>query len=130
MVLIDTSAWVEYFRGESGVADVVDRCLREEQVVIGDLVWCEVLQGIRSSQQRREVARLFSALPQRNLVGFEVADQAAVNYRLLRREGLTIRKTIDVIIGTFCCLKGLRLVHNDRDFEHMAPLIGLLIMSS
>ena len=127
MVLIDTSAWIEYFQGESKVADIVDRCLQEEQVVMGDLIWCEVLQGIRSKRQRQEVAGFLSTLPRHDMVGFDVADMAAANYRKLRMKGLTIRKTIDVIIGTCCARNSLRLVHHDRDFDLMAPHIGLVL---
>ncbi len=128
MVIIDTSAWIEYFRdGDPGIVGKVDRCLEEEQVGIGDLVLCEVMQGIRSPHQRRTVAELFSALPRFDMVGFHVAEQAARNYRLLRSRGVTVRKTIDVIIGTFCQTNGFTLVHKDRDFDLMADVIGLQV---
>lgn len=126
MVLIDTSAWIEYFRdGEPGIAAEVARCLDEERVIMGDLIYCEVMQGLRSSRQRREIGHLFSTLPSFEMVGFDIADKASANYRLLRAKGLTIRKTIDVIIGTFCAANGVRLVHHDRDFTLMARHIGL-----
>ena len=128
MVIIDTSAWIEYFRdGDPDVVARVERCLEEEQVGMGDLVFCEVMQGLRSARQRRTVSELFSALPRFDMVGFSVAEEAARNYRLLRSKGITVRKTIDVIIGTFCRLNGFALVHNDRDFDLMAPVIGLAV---
>ena len=126
MVMVDTSAWVEYFRG--GVPDVakrVDLCLDQDRVGIGDLVYCEVMQGIRSPRERSEVSGLLLSLPQFSMVGFNMAEKSASNYRLLRSRGVTIRKTIDVLIGTFCAEHGLRLIHNDSDFDLMATHIGL-----
>ena len=129
MVIVDTSAWVEYFRdGEAAVVEKVDRCLKQDLIAIGDLVYCEVMQGIRTQHQRDEVSALLLALPQYQMVGFHIAERAAHNYRLLRSRGITVRKTIDVIIGTFCAENGLQLMHRDRDFDLMAPHIGLKIL--
>ena len=126
MVLVDTSAWIEYFRdGKQAVVEEVDRCLEEESVIMGDLVYCEVMQGIKSPRQRSDVARLLDALPRRDMVGFEIAAKSASNYRLLRSKGITVRKTMDVLIGTFCAENGVRLVHSDRDFAMMSMHIGL-----
>ena len=126
MVIVDTSAWVEYFRGgEPAVVEKVDRCLAEDLVAIGDLVYCEVMQGVYSHRQRAEVSSLLLSLPRFGMVGFAVAERSAANYRLLRSRGITIRKTIDVLIGTFCAENALTLVHCDRDFDLMAPHIGL-----
>jgi predicted nucleic acid-binding protein len=129
MVIVDTSAWVEYFRG--GVADVVekvDRCLDQDHVGIGDLVYCEVMQGIRASRERAEVSSLLLSLPRFEMVGFGIAEKSASNYRLLRSKGVTVRKTIDVLIGTFCAEHGFELVHCDSDFGLMAKHIGLDII--
>lgn len=129
MVIVDTSAWVEYFRG--GVPDVVekvDRCLERDLVGIGDLVYCEVMQGIRSSRERGEVSSLLLSLPRFDMVGFSMAEKSASNYRLLRSKGVTVRKTIAVLIGTFCAEHGLQLVHHDSDFDLMAKHLGLDIL--
>ena len=129
MVIVETSAWVEYFRG--GVPDVVekvDRCLERDLVGIGDLVYCEVMQGIRSSRERGEVSSLLLSLPRFDMVGFSIAEKSASNYRLLRSKGVTVRKTIDVLIGTFCAEHGLQLVHHDSDFDLMAKHLGLDIL--
>jgi predicted nucleic acid-binding protein len=129
MVIVDSSAWVEYFRaGDPSVVEKVDRCLDQELVGIGDLVYCEVMQGIYSRRRREEVSSLLLSLPQFEMVGFEMAEKSAANYRLLRSHGVTIRKTIDVIIGTFCVENGLTIVHHDRDFDRMAPHIGLTVL--
>lgn len=126
MVIVDTSAWIEYFRdGEPDVVAKVDRCLDRNLVGIGDLVYCEVMQGIRSPRRRGDVSSLFLSLPQFDMVGFHIAEKSATNYRLLRSKGVTVRKTIDVLIGTFCTERGFQIVHHDSDFDLMARHIGL-----
>ena len=129
MVIIDTSAWIEYLRGGiPRVVKKVDQCLEEDLVGIGDLVYCEVMQGIRAPRERSRVSSLLLSLPQFDMVGFSIAEKSAANYRLLRSKGVTIRKTIDVLIGTFCAEHGLRIVHHDSDFDLMAKHIGLEIL--
>lgn len=129
MVIVDTSAWVEYFRpGDPTTVEKVDRCLDQDLVGIGDLIYCEVMQGIYSSRRRAEVSSLLLPLPRFEMVGFEIAEKAAANYRLLRSRGVTVRKTIDVMIGTFCAENGMTIVHYDRDFDLMAPHIGLVVV--
>jgi predicted nucleic acid-binding protein len=129
MVMVDTSAWIEFFKG--GAPDVVgkvDRCLDRDVVAIGDLVYCEVMQGIRSARERRDISSLLLSLPRFEIAGFEIAEKSAANYRLLRSKGVTVQKTIDVLIGTFCAEHGLPLVHCDSDFDLMARHIGLEVL--
>lgn len=128
MVIVDTSAWIEYFR--NGLPDVVrkvDDCLEHDLAGIGDLIYCEVIQGIRTKSERVQVSSLFLSLPHYDMMGFRMGEKAADNYSLLRAKGITIRKTIDVIIGTFCAENSLDLIHNDRDFDYMAPCLRLKI---
>ena len=126
MVIVDTSAWIEYLRGGlPRIVKKVDLCLEQDLVGIGDLVYCEVMQGIRSPRERGEVSTLLLSLPQFDMVGFSMAEKSAANYRLLRSKGVTVRKTIDVLIGTFCAENGLQLIHHDSDFTLMAKHIGL-----
>ena len=129
MVIIDTSAWIEYLQdGLPRVVNKVDLCLEQDLVGIGDLVYCEVMQGIRSPRERRDVSTLLLSLPQFDMVGFSMAEKSAANYRLLRSKGVTVRKTIDILIGTFCAENGLRLIHHDSDFDLMAKHIGLEVI--
>lgn len=126
MVLIDTSAWIEFLNnGQLDVAGRIDDALQNEIVAIGDLIYCEVMQGIYNHKERRTVSDLLLSLPRFDLCGFAIAEKASTNYRLLRARGITIRKTIDVIIGTFCVENEMTLIHNDIDFTRMAPTIGL-----
>lgn len=128
MVIIDTSAWIEYFQdGEPRIVRAVDYCLQEEEAGIGDLVYCEVMQGIKQPKRREELGNLLGSLPRFEMVGFDIAAQAAANYARLRSQGITVRKTMDVIIGTFCTHNQFPIIHHDRDFDLMAPLIGLTI---
>ena len=129
MVIVDTSAWVEYLQdGHPPVVKKVDDCLGQDLVGIGDLIYCEVMQGIRSRRQRGQVSSLLLSLPQFEMVGFGIAEKSAENYRFLRSKGVTVRKTIDVLIGTFCAEHGFQIVHNDSDFTLMAKHIGLDII--
>ena len=129
MVMVDTSAWVEYFRGGlPRVVNKVDLCLEQDLVGIGDLVYCEVMQGIHSSREREEVSTLLLSLPRFDMVGFRMAEKSASNYRLLRSKGVTVKKTIDLLIGTFCAEHGLQLIHHDSDFDLMAKHIGLEVV--
>jgi predicted nucleic acid-binding protein len=129
MVIVDTSAWVEFFKnGEPEIVNKVERCLKDELVAIGDLIYCEVMQGIRALREREKISALLLALPQYEMVGFRIAKKSAHNYRLLRERGVTIRKTMDVLIGTFCAENKIGIVHIDRDFDLMAAHIGLKVL--
>ena len=128
MVLVDSSVWIDYFNGVQTLeTDTLDRLLGEVPVLIGDLILTEVLQGFRSDLDYRQARELLDGLDCRCLGGRQVALSAANNYRFLRARGITIRKTIDVIIGTYCLLEDLHLLHSDRDFDPMERLLGLKV---
>lgn len=129
MIFVDTSAWIEYFKdGVPSVVEKVDRYLVRDSVGIGDLIYCEVMKGIQSVSEREEVSSLLLSLPQFEMLGFRVAEKAAANNRLLRSRGVTVNKTVDVIIGTFCAERDIPLLHHDSDFTHMARHIGLSVV--
>ncbi len=126
MILVDSSVWINYFNGiPTWQTDLLDDCLSTIPVVIGDLILAEVLQGFKSNKDYETAKDLLSALPFRQIGGYNVAVQSAQNYRILRKSGVTVRKTIDVIIGTFCIIEGLPLLHDDRDFEPMVTHFSL-----
>jgi predicted nucleic acid-binding protein len=127
MVLVDTSVWIDYFRGSpSPQTDMLDRLLDEERVATGDLIITELLQGFRTKTQLTAANQIISRLEYYDLVGKEIAIKASENYRFLRKKGITIRKTIDVIIGTFCIENKFKLLHSDHDFEPMAEYLDLI----
>ncbi|HBA84005.1 MAG TPA: VapC toxin family PIN domain ribonuclease [Verrucomicrobia bacterium] len=129
MVIVDTSAWIEFFQNaNSEVAQKVDQALEQDLIGIGDLIYCEVMQGLYHAEQQDRISKLLLSLPQFEMVGFQIAAKSASNYRRLRTKGVTIRKTIDVLIGTFCAENGHHLIHNDRDFDLMASHIGLKVL--
>ena len=129
MILIDTSAWIDYFNGlENTTTDLVDQILETEPVLIGDLIYCELLQGFKTDENYDEVKELLGNLMRVDLVGFNIAEKASMNYRKLRKQGVTIMKTIDIIIATFCIENNVQLVHKDRDFDYMEKPLGLKIL--
>ena len=131
MILVDSSVWIDYFNGiPTWQTDLLDTYLSNVPVVIGDLILTEVLQGFRSNKDYETAKTFLSALPFRQIGGYNVAVQSAQNYRLLRRTGVTVRKTIHIIIATFCIMEGLRLLHDDRDFDLMVSHFSLKTSSA
>jgi predicted nucleic acid-binding protein len=126
MILVDSSVWIDQIN-QVATAQVrrLHELLPDEPLLIGDLILCEVLQGFRSEAQARLVQRSLSRFEVVSLCSPTLAVRAAENYRILRRQGITIRKTIDLIIGTFCIERGHTLLHSDRDFEPMERVLGL-----
>lgn len=126
MILIDTSVWVDYFNGIGNAhTDWLDSALGSEPIIMGDLIITEVLQGFQNDSDFQTVKSLFENIPFMEMVGRELAIESANHYRFLRRKGVTVRKTIDVMIGTFCIHHGIALLHNDRDFEPMEKYLKL-----
>jgi predicted nucleic acid-binding protein len=131
MVLVDSSVWIDFFNGAAASeCDTLDALLGRELVLIGDLILTEVLQGFRSDADYHRARALLEPVGFRHLGGRTVALAAANNYRYLRARGVTVRKTIDVIIATYCILQGLELLHADRDFDVMEQHLGLKIYGS
>ena len=117
MVVVDTSVWIDYFNGKvTPQTDWLDSVLGEQIVIIGDLILTEVLQGFQTDRDFKAAQNLLLGFPIMNMLGKDLAMQSAANYRYLRKKGVTVRKTIDVIIGTFCIHHGFSLLHDDRDF--------------
>lgn len=126
MVLVDSSVWIDFFRGlDCAQTRRLDELLRRHQVLTGDLILAQVLQGFRDDLKFRRARRWLGRLAYADLAGREVALQAARNYRLLRCQGVTVRKTIDVLIATFCIRNGHSLLYTDRDFDPMVEHLGL-----
>lgn len=126
MILVDSSVWIDYFNGRSTLqTDLLDGFLGEEEVLTGDLIYVEVLQGFRHERELERAKRALDALPFADLLGRDIALASAMNYRALRQRAITIRRTIDVIIATFCIRHGHILLHGDRDFAPMTEHLGL-----
>jgi predicted nucleic acid-binding protein len=129
VVLIDTSVWIDFLNGvPSPEVDWLDRQLTRQRLGVLDLVLCEVLQGVSSEREAAAVLKEFQRLQVFETGGIELAVAAAGNYRLLRRKGRTVRKTIDCLIATFCLLHGHALLHCDRDFDLFADELGMQVV--
>ena len=126
MIVVDSSVWVDYFNGTSTPAcDQLDRLLEVEPLAVGDLILTEVLQGFRLDRDYRTAKRLMTSLTIVNMGGQELAIKAAENFRTLRKRGITVRKTVDMLIATFCIESGHSLLYSDRDFDPCREHLGL-----
>jgi len=129
MIVVDSSVWIDYFNGKSTRrTNLLDSLLGSELIVIGDVILTEVLQGFQEDKDFKKARELLDSLIFRQMLGKELAIKSAENYRFMRRKGVTIRKTIDVIIATFCIKSNLPLLHSDRDFTPMEKHLGLKVV--
>jgi len=129
MILIDSSVWIDYFNGiQTSQTDWLDSSLGNTPIIIGDLILTEVLKGFQKEKKFKIAKDLLLGIPFMAMGGRSLALQSAVNYRTLRKKGVTVRKTIDVIIGTFCIQYQFALLHCDRDFDPMVKFLGLEII--
>jgi len=126
MILVDSSVWIDYFRGsKTPQTERLDALLASEPLAVGDLILTEVLQGFRSERDFNQARRLLTALHVVALGGESIAIQAARNFRQLQAAGITVRKTIDTLIATSCIEQDYALLFSDRDFEPFVQHLGL-----
>ena len=125
-LFVDASVWIDYFNGKiMPETDFLHDSLGKKEIIIGTITLTEVLQGFRHDKEFRaakSALQTFTIVP---MVDEATAMQTAENYRLLRKQGITIRKTIDCLIATLCIEQNYTLLHNDRDFLPFADLLGL-----
>ncbi len=118
MILVDSSVWIDYFRGTATPqAEMLDALLGHEPLIVGDLILAEVLHGFGSDRDFNQAKKLLTSLDVVNLVNPDIAIQAARNFRTLRAMGITVRKTIDTLIATRCIQSRFTLLYSDRDFD-------------
>ena len=126
MILVDSSVWIDHLRNNATTpVSYLRSLISVEELLVGDLILCEVLQGLRSDAEARLVEDALREFEVVSLIDAELAVKAAANYRFLRSRGFTVRRTIDLIIGTFCIERGHSLLHGDRDFAPMERVLGL-----
>ena len=126
MILVDSSVWIDYFRAaDTPQVALLDSLFGRSEILIGDLITAEVLQGVRDDREFKSVKTTFDAFEHIDLAGYDLAVKAAKNYRILRDRGFTIRKTVDNLIATRCLEDGLTLLHSDRDFMPYVQHLGL-----
>lgn len=118
MIVVDSSVWIDYFKGrDTEGTNRLDSLLGAELVAIGDLMLVEVLQGFRADKDYRRARDMLLSLTVLNMLDMEIALKSAENFRKLRKMGITVHKTIDAVIATFCIKNDFRLLHSDRDFD-------------
>lgn len=131
MILVDTSAWIDYFNGVvNPETEYLDSILTEEPVLVGDIILSEILQGVRKDEEFDQVLSALSSFEIAKMINPDLAVQSARNYGLLRKRGITIRKTIDCFIATFCMEMGCWLLHRDQDFDPFEEHLGLRVSHS
>jgi predicted nucleic acid-binding protein len=126
VIVVDSSVWIDFLNGRD--APHVKRLraiIGTDEIIVGDLMLCEVLQGLDDERTAREVETLLRRFEIVHMAGDAIAVAAARNFRSLRRRGITVRKTIDLLIGTWCIENSRPLLHNDSDFHPMARHLGL-----
>lgn len=127
MILVDTSVWIDYFNGDiNAQTDALDAALIEGTVAIADLIFLEILQGFKSDKDYQIVRERLASLDQYSIFNSGMVEKCAQNFRTLRKRGITIRKTNDVIIATYCIEHRLPLLYIDRDFEPFVKYLGLI----
>ncbi|MCU0549540.1 MAG: PIN domain nuclease [Leptolyngbya sp. Prado105] len=126
MILVDSSVWIDYFNGrDTPQTKRLDELLGSELLGIGDLILAEVLQGFREDRDYQTAKQLLLSLMVFDLLGTSIAIKSADNFRSLRKRGITIRKTADVIIATFCIEQNYSLLFADKDFLPFVEHLGL-----
>lgn len=126
MILVDSSVWIDYFNGKATEkTDWLDSAIGDKEIIVGDIILAEVLQGFQNDSDFRTAQKLLLDFPFMEMFGQEIAIKSALNYRFLRKNGVTVRKTLDVMIGTFCIHYNFPLLHDDRDFIPMEKYLKL-----
>ncbi|MDB5515392.1 MAG: PilT protein domain protein [Tardiphaga sp.] len=127
MIVVDSSVWIDFLNGRDAAhVRRLRMVLGADEVIVGDLMLCEVLQGLDSERAAQEVEALLRRFEIVPMAGDAIAVAAARNFRSLRKRGITVRKTIDLLIGTWCIENRRPLLHNDSDFRPMARHLGLV----
>ncbi|MBI9038464.1 MAG: PIN domain nuclease [Bacteroidales bacterium] len=123
MILVDTSVWIDYFNGKiNKYTNKLEEILTTEQVIMGDIILAEILQGFRKDSEFNKAKKALGYLDCYSICSKEIAIKSAENFRFLRKKGFTIRKTTDMLIGTYCIENQIVLLHNDKDFMPLQDL--------
>jgi predicted nucleic acid-binding protein len=129
MILPESSIWIDYFNGRmTPKTELLEEVLAMGEALVGDLILSKVLQGFRNEAEFQRAKHLLTCLPFREILGQDIAWQSAQNYRLLRQRGITIHKTMNLIIGTFCIVNRIRLLQDDHEFLPMVEHLGLTVL--
>jgi hypothetical protein len=127
MIVVDSSVWIDYFCGNStDQVEMLEQLLGSRPLAAGDLILTEVLQGFRHDKDYRTAKDLLEDVTILEMLGKDMAIKSAENFRALRKKGVTVRKTADVIIASFCIENRLPLLYSDKDFKPFVAHLGLI----
>ena len=127
MILVDSSVWIDFFNGTANPAsDFLDAALGTRSIAVGDLILAEVLQGFRLDKDFATARSLLVEFQQLELLGSDRAIKAAEKFRKLRKIGITVRKTNDVVIASYCIDKKIPLLFSDKDFKPFVETLNLI----
>jgi hypothetical protein len=130
LILVDSSVWIDYFKGTvTPQTEKLDTLLGQEPLAVGDLILTEVLQGFTDDRDFNRARKMLTSLTVVELGGQKIAIQAAKNFRALRALGVMVRKTINTVIATRCIEDGFDLLHSDRDFDAFEKHLGLRVVA-
>lgn len=126
MILVDSSVWINFFNGiETPETNNLDKTLGNEEIIIGDLILTEVLQGFRLNKDYKTALKIFGCFNVCNLCNTDIAIKSASNLRKLRNRGIAIQNTSDVIISTYCIENKIPLLFSDKDFQPFVEYLHL-----
>jgi predicted nucleic acid-binding protein len=129
MILVDTSVWIDYFNGQvSPETTALDKYLGTDEIIVGDIILAEVLQGFLSDQDFEVARQALTRFKQVAMLNPDLAVRSASNYQQLRKTGITIRKMVDCFIATYCIENHIDLLHCDRDFDPFEQHLGLKVV--
>jgi predicted nucleic acid-binding protein len=129
LIVVDSSVWIDYYNGRTTPQTLkLTTLLGETELLVGDIILCEVLRGARSDVHARAIGKELAEFDCVAMLDPELAVVAAANYRKLRGLGMTVRKPVDLVIGTCCLERKYELLHADRDFDTMEKHLGLRVV--
>ena len=129
MWIVDSSVWIDYFNGQvTPQTEILDKALGRQAIGLGDIILCEVLQGFRRQRDFEAARKVLLQFPVYTMGGVEIAVKSAENFGFLRRNGITVRKTVDCLIATFVIERGFSLLHSDRDFDPFEAHLALNVI--
>ena len=129
MIVVDTSVWIEFLGGSGTSFDhhLADLIRADAPIALTEVIYCEVLQGIRDDDTHVQIREILQAFPILLMEGLRTADRAVTLYRACRKRGFTVRSTVDCLIAAECLDAGAELYQNDRNFDVLAKVHGLIL---
>ena len=129
MIVIDSTVWVDFFNGaKNQETDFLQENLGKIPFLVGDIILCEVLQGFPREKDFQTAKTALEGFPIVSMLSSALAIKAAKNFRALRKKGISVRKTIDCLIATYCIENQVSLLHRDKDFLPFEKHLGLQVV--